>query len=143
MSMMNQTAARFGMAWIGLSLCLALHVADEAVNGFLEVYNPAVRAIRARLPFLPLPTFTFRVWLGLLITGIGALLALSVFAWRGRKWMVPLAYVFGIIMFVNGLGHFASSVYLGRPMPGVYSSPLLLVGSIYLLMTVRRFRNSW
>lgn len=141
--MMNQTATRFGMAWIGLSLCLALHVADEAVNGFLGVYNPAVRAIRARLPFLPLPTFTFRVWLGLLITGICVLLALSVFAWRGRKWMVPLAYVFGIIMFVNGLVHFAGSAHMGRPMPGVYSSPLLLAGSVYLLVTARRFRSLW
>jgi hypothetical protein len=142
MSMMNQTAVRFGMAWIGLTLCLALHVADEAVNDFLGVYNPAVQAIQARLPFLPLPTFTFHVWLGLLITGICVLLALSAFAWRGRKWMVPLAYIFGIIMFVNGLGHFAGSAYLRRPMPGVYSSPLLLVGAAYLLVTARRFRRS-
>lgn len=143
MSMTNQTAARFARAWIGLSLCLAVHVADEAVNGFLGVYNPAVQAIRARLPFLPLPTFTFRVWLSLLITGVCVLLALSIFAWRGRKWMVPLAYVFGILMFVNGLGHFAGSAYLRRPMPGVYSSPLLLVGAIYLLVTARHFRTSW
>jgi len=57
--------------------------------------------------------------------------------------MVPLAYVFGIIMFVNGLVHFAGSAYMGRPMPGVYSSPLLLAGSVYLLVTARRFRSSW
>jgi hypothetical protein len=143
MSVTNGTAARFGRAWIGLCLCLALHVVDEAVNGFLGVYNPTVQAIRARLPFLLLPTFTFRIWLGLLITGICVLLALSVLAWRGRKWMGPLAYVFGIIMCVNGLGHFAGSVYMGRPMPGVYSSPLLLAGSVYLLIAARRFRKSW
>jgi hypothetical protein len=143
MSVMNRTAARFGMAWMGLCSCLAVHVADEAVNDFLGVYNPTVQAIRAHLPFLVLPTFTFRVWLGLLTAGICVLLALSVFAWRGRKWMVPLAYVFGIIMFVNGLGHFVASVYMGRPMPGVYSSPLLLAGSVYLLIAARRFRNSW
>lgn len=130
MSTTNQTATRFGIAWIALSLCLALHVVDEAVNGFLGVYNPTVQAIRAHLPFLVLPTFTFWVWLSLLTAGICVLLALSVFAWRGRKWMVLLAYVFGIIMCVNGLGHFVGSVYLGRLMPGVYSSPLLLAGSV-------------
>jgi hypothetical protein len=143
MSITDQSAARFGRAWLGLCLCLALHVTDEAVNDFLGVYNPAVQAIRARLPFLPFPTFTFRIWLGLLVTGICVLLALSVLAWRGKKWMVPLAYVFGIIMFVNGLGHFAGSVYMGRLMPGVYSSPLLLAGSVYLLIAARRFRKSW
>jgi len=56
-----------GPAWVALCVALAIHVADEALTDFLSVYNPAVRAIRARFPFLPLPTFTFRIWLGGLI----------------------------------------------------------------------------
>ncbi len=43
----------FGLAWIVFALAIAVHVADEAAHDFLSVYNPTVRAIRERLPFLP------------------------------------------------------------------------------------------
>src|SRR5439155_13684259 len=45
---------RFGVAWVVLCVALSVHVADEALTDFLSVYNPAVRAIRSRFPFLPL-----------------------------------------------------------------------------------------
>jgi hypothetical protein len=118
-------------------VCLALHVTDEALTDFLAVYNPNVLAIRRRLPFLPLPTFTFKVWLSLLILAVAVLLALSPFAFRGARWMVPLSYVLAIIMFLNGLAHVVSSIYLRRWMPGVYSSPLLLAASAWLLAAAR------
>jgi hypothetical protein len=50
---------RFGYAWLVFAGALALHVTDEATHGFLSVYNPNALAIRARFPFLPVPTFTF------------------------------------------------------------------------------------
>jgi hypothetical protein len=127
----------FGWAWMALCLALAFHVTDEALTDFLSVYNPTVLAIRRRLPLLPLPTFTFKVWLTGLIIAIILLLALSPFAFRGVRWMIFLAYVFGIFMAANGLQHIASSIYMGRLMPGVYSSPLLVICSIYLLLKVR------
>jgi hypothetical protein len=40
-------------------------------------------------------------------------------------------------MAANGLQHIAGSIYMGRLMPGVYSSPLLVICSIYLLLKVR------
>src|SRR5260370_7359150 len=55
--------SRFGLAWVTLCAALAIHVADEAVTGFLSVYNPPARAIRARVPFPPLPTFPFPICL--------------------------------------------------------------------------------
>ncbi len=58
---------RQAAAWVALCLALAVHVADEALTDFLSVYNPAVISIRERLPWLPLPTFTFDVWRGGLI----------------------------------------------------------------------------
>ena len=133
----NEEAARsrlrFGRAWVGLTLALAVHVADEAVNDFLSVYNPAVRAIRQRIGFFPMPTFTFDVWLAGLITAVAVLLLLSTFAFRGARWMRPLAFGFGVLMLANGAGHFLGSLYLGRAMPGVYSSPLLMACALYLL----------
>lgn len=129
----EQRIRRFGHAWVALCVALAAHVADEALTDFLSVYNPTVLAIRERYSWFPMPVFEFQAWLTGLITGIVLLLALSPFAYRGARWMVPLAYVFGAIMLLNGLGHIAGSFLLGRLMPGVYSSPLLLVTSIYLL----------
>jgi uncharacterized protein with HXXEE motif len=131
----------YGWSWVALCLALALHVTDEALTDFLSVYNPTVLAIRQRLPFLPIPTFTFQVWLGGLILAVIVLLALSIFAFRASKWMAILAYIFGIIMVANGSQHIVGSIYMGRLMPGVYSSPLLLICSIYLLMSVWRHRR--
>jgi len=124
----------FGMAWIGFALAVGVHVADEAVHDFLSVYNPAVRAVRARLPFLPIPTFTFPVWIGGLIAGIALLLALSPLAFAGevrlRLVAWPLAIVIGI---GNALLHFVGSAWYRRPMPGLFSAPLLLVAGAALL----------
>ena len=127
----------FGWGWIALTMALALHVTDEALTNFLAVYNPTVMAIRRRVPFLPLPTFTFGVWLSGLVLGIILLLALSPFAFRKARWMMFAAYALGFFMMANALQHIAGSIYMGRLMPGVYSSPLLLVCSIYLLLSVR------
>ncbi len=134
------SAQKFGRAWLGLTAALAIHVTDEALTDFLSFYNPGVLAIRQRIPWLPLPTFTFGVWLAGLIGLVLILLALSRLAFRDARWMGVLAYPFGVIMLFNGLGHIGGSIYFGRWMPGVYSAPLLLAASIYLLAAARRFR---
>lgn len=46
------------------------------MHDFLTTYNAYVHAIRVWLPFLPLPTFTFAVWLTGLVAGILLLLVL-------------------------------------------------------------------
>ena len=119
-----------------MCVAFAIHAADEALTDFLSVYNAAVRAIRARLPFLPLPTFTFRLWLTALVLALILLASLTPFAFRGVAWMRPIAYAFGIVMAGNGLLHLAGSVYLRKAMPGVYSAPLLLAAAIHLLASV-------
>ena len=126
-------ASRFGLAWVALCGALAIHVVDEALTDFLSVYNPAVQAIRARFSFLPLPTFTFPVWLGGLITVTILLFALSPAAFRGEPAMRPAAYVFGVVMAGNGLLHLVGSAYMRKAMPGVYSAPLILAAAVYLL----------
>jgi len=85
-----------------------------------------------------MPVFTFDVWLTGLIAAIIILLLLSPFAFRQKLWMKRVSYPFAALMLLNGLGHVAGSFYLGRLAPGVYSTPLLLAGSIYLLWSVRR-----
>jgi len=134
-----QTHRHFGAAWVTFALALALHVTDEATHDFLTTYNQNARAIRARLPLLPIPTFTFKSWLTLLILGILLLLCLSPLAYRGVSWLRiaarPLAIVVGIL---NATLHISSSIYYQRWMPGVYSSPFLLAAAIFLLWSSRR-----
>ena len=132
----------WGRAWVALTAALGLHVADEAAHDFLATYNPAVRAIRARLPFLPLPTFTFEAWLTGLGIAVAVLASLSPLAFRGSHRLRYLAYPYAILMFFNGLSHIAGSVYLGRLMPGVYSAPLLLMASVFLFVATRRVSPS-
>ena len=122
---------------MGLCAALAIHVVDEALTDFLAVYNPAVLAVRERYPSLPLPEFTFETWLSLLIFAILALVAASYFVWKGRWAMRPISHVFAFVMLLNGLLHIAWSISAWKLMPGVYSSPLLLVASIALIVYTR------
>jgi hypothetical protein len=128
---------QFGLAWIILAAALALHVIDEAATDFLSVYNPAVREIRRRIPFLPLPTFTFGRWITGLCLGIALLAALAPLAFHGERWLVRFSYPLALFMFANGFGHIAASLYSRRLLPGVYSSPMLLMASVFLFLSAR------
>ena len=127
-------ARYFGRAWLALAAALALHVTDEAMTDFLSVYNPAVRAIRERLPWLPLPTFSFPVWIAGLTILVAVLFALAPLAFRGVRWITILAIPFSVLMVGNGVGHIGSSIYTGRLMPGVFSSPILIAASVAALV---------
>jgi hypothetical protein len=140
--LIGKGASQFGFAWILLCVTLGLHVADEAMTDFLSVYNLTVQAIRKRLPFLPLPVFTFKVWLTGLCVAIFLVFSLSPLAFRGSPWAVWFAYPFAIIMFGNGLGHVGASMYRRRLMPGVYSSPFLLLASAYLFICAESMRHA-
>lgn len=139
----------FRCAWVLLSLALAVHVLDEALTGFLAVYNPTVLAMKARLAWFPMPTFTFRMWLAGLIALCVLLLILTVWANQRYRIMKIAAYILTVIMIFNAAGHTLGTIFgrtvsgitFARPMPGFYSSPLLLAASIYLLVAVRRKRT--
>lgn len=140
-----QASRRLGHAWLFLCAAIALHVADEAATGFLSVYNPTVLTLRDALPLLPLPVFGFREWLTGLIAAVSALAALSVFVFRGQAWTRWAACLLAALMLLNALGHTAATL-LGRtvesvrfegPMPGFYSSPLLVLASLHLLRQLR------
>ncbi len=138
---LRSAARRFGQTWLLLAAALALHVTDEALTDFLSVYNPVAEAIRHRVPWLPLPVFSFAVWIMGLALGIALLLALSPLAFRATRWLVAVAIPFSALMVMNGLGHVGGSVYLGRFMPGVYSSPILIAAAAMALIgAVRVFR---
>src|SRR5688500_15549603 len=80
----------WGRAWIALSLAFMAHVADEAANDFLGVYNPNAQLIRERTG-IPVPVLAFEVFVGGLLGVVAVLLLLSPFAYRGRRPMRPLS----------------------------------------------------
>ena len=132
---------RHWVAWMSLCGALAIHIVDEALTDFLAFQNPTVLALREQYPSLPLPIFTFEVWLSLLIFAVVALTAVSYFVWRGRWAMRPISYAFAGFMFLNGLLHIGISIYLRELVSGVYSSPLLLAASIALVASTRAFKK--
>lgn len=133
----------FGHAWIALGLALGAHVADEAANDFLALYNPTALAIQERLGGFPFPpTFSFTAWLTGLILVVLAWLGLSPVAYGGRRWLLPLATALSVIHIANAVGHSLTSLWLGRPAPGVWSAPLLAASAVWMLSVVRRVRRA-
>jgi hypothetical protein len=143
-------APNFGIAWVFLCLAFCAHVADEALTGFLPIYNATVQVMRSEYAWFPMPTFEYRDWLiGLIVANVVFLL-LTPFAFRNAQWLRTIAYFFAGVHLLNGTGHTlativgqtVSSVHFPRPAPGFYSSPLLIAGSIYLLVRLRASRRS-
>ena len=136
----TQQPLRFGFAWLFLSVALTSHLTGEALTDLLSVYNPAVQAIRKRVPFVPLRIFTFKVWLGGLCLGVLVVFGLSYLAFRRRPSAIVAAYPVAFLMFANGIGHIGASLYRRRIMPGLYSSPLLVAASAYLFYCAQVLR---
>ena len=140
---------KLGYAWVGLALAIGLHVTDEAFTGFLSIYNPTVIEARSRWSWFPMPTFTFEEWLWGLIVFVVILLMLSPLAFRNATGLRPIACFLSALMILNALGHTLAtvwgrtfeSIHFSRPAPGFYSSPVLLLASIYLLVQLRSSRS--
>ena len=116
----DRASAGIAPAWrcLDRTLCRLRrpHVADEALTGFLLVYNPTVIALRQWYAWFPMPVFEFTDWLTGLVIAVVVLLALSPFAFRGAPWLRPLAYVLAVVMLINGIGHTLGTIF-GHTLP--------------------------
>jgi hypothetical protein len=135
------TTRRWALAWAALCAAFALHVLDEATHDFLSWYNPNALALRERAPWLPVPVFTFPVWITGLTIAVVALAALTPLVGRGHRGLLPLAYAYGVIHVANGIGHIMVSISGGWFAPGVYSAPVLLASAIWLLYETDQIRR--
>jgi hypothetical protein len=123
---------RWGLAWLGASLALVLHMIDEIAHEFLKFYNPAVLSVRAKIPWLPLPTLEFAEWVAVLGAALLILALLTPWAFRGAPWMRPVSWTLAILFGTNGLLHFAAALTLKAMIPGVLTAPILLVAAFCL-----------
>ena len=113
-----------GLPWLVLCLAFAVHVADEIHGGFLSAYGLTLEATRNLFPFLPVPHL--------------GLTTLTPLAYRGARGMRTLMLWFIALAFANVLGHGGGSLLVGRPMPGTFSTPLLLAAGVYAIVADRR-----
>ncbi len=129
-------------AWLVLVGVVSIHVFDEAVTGFLPFYNALVTSLKDQWTWFPMPVFpSFEIWLGGLILGLLlGLFLLPAVAGGGRGIRIFVAFA-GLVMISNALGHLLGSVYFGRPIPGFWSSFLLLPASCWV--TFRGFKGDW
>jgi hypothetical protein len=77
-------------------------VADEALTGFLPIYNSTVQEMRSEYAWFPMPTFEYRGWLVGLIVANVVFLLLTPFAFRNAPWLRPIAYFFAGVHLLNG-----------------------------------------
>ena len=122
-------------------IALALHVADEALTGFLPLYNSVVESLRDRYAWFPAPTFTYEAWLSGLVLLIIVLFALTPLALRGSRFLRVLSFLLGVLMIANATAHVVASAWLGEPAPGVFSSPLLVICAVALLFSASDARD--
>jgi protein-S-isoprenylcysteine O-methyltransferase Ste14 len=123
-----------------LCLHLAAHAVEEALNGFVDVWNPFLAWVRARTG-LPTPQFVYADWLTMLVIGIVVLTAMTPLVARGVRGFRVGSYLFAVLMIANGVNHLASPLYLGRFLPGQFTSPLLILASIWLILETRRVKH--
>jgi len=128
-------------AWLFFVTAFALHAIDEALTGFLDLYNPLVLDLRHSLGFFPMPTFSFILWIVLLAVAIGVGYVVTPLVRRGGRFMRLVMTIASVIMILNALGHTIGSIYFDRILPGFWSSPVLFIAAVNLLVRAVRWRG--
>lgn len=132
---------RNAIVWLLVVTAVGIHVVDEALTGFLPFYNAQVLALRMRLGFFPAPTFTFPMWVTGLTVAVAIGLMMTRVVARGGRGIRVVCGVLALLMMANACGHLLGSVYFDRRLPGFWSSPWLLVTSVW--MVARVLRGNW
>ena len=136
-----------GGAWLILCLAFAANATEDALRDFVGYYNATTLSLygRLRVSWFPRLDITFKEWLtGVIVLGI-ALLLLTPWVSRGTRFVRPVACTFAVVMLVESLatvvaslvGQTVPSVRFSGGAPGLYTSPVVLAGSILFLRQLR------
>lgn len=129
------------VAWLLLVSTVGLHVCDETMTDFLPFWNQFVIDLRERFGFFLAPTFSFGVWFGGLIGAIILGYCMTPIVARGGKIIRVITVILGVLMVGNALGHLLGSVYFGKVLPGMWSSPFVLLAGIFVI--IQGLRGDW
>jgi hypothetical protein len=145
---MNDARLRvnFGFAWLLLGLAFGLHIWDLAAHDFLTYYNATALALYGHFAIVPRMDLSIKTWLTAVILINLAFLALTPLAYRNTNWVRPIGCLFAGIAIVEGIGQILAtlrggtvgSVHFEGVAPGLYTAPLLLICSAFLLRVMRK-----
>jgi hypothetical protein len=133
---------RWTVAWFVLCVLLALHLAEEAASGDYRAYGQALDLLRVFFPQLPIPHFNFTVWLVDIAGAIIVLFLLTGLVHRNYQIMRPASFALAIFTTANAMLHILLSLASDRILAGTLTSPLLLVASLFLLLTIPRAEHA-
>jgi hypothetical protein len=136
MTFKNNIHDKLTVSYLLLVISLIFHVIDEAVNHFLDFYNPLVIKLREYSSLFPFPVFSFKIWIIGLALLILVLIIITPLIYRRNRIILLITRIFAILMVFNGLGHIAFSIYYVRIIPGMLSSPILFFFSVYFFYRV-------
>ena len=138
-----------GLPWLILCLSFAVSIVDEGLHDFLGSYNPTVLTLYGHFSWFPRIDLTLGEWLAIVLGADTVLLLMTPWAFRKAGFMRPIAYGLAVFMLlkacgtilISAIGQTVGSVRFRGGTPGLYSSPLLIVASSYLLLCLRSSRH--
>ena len=133
---------RWTLAWLGVCAALAVHLADEVINGSTGLYGDFVQLFSFLFPFLELPTFRREIWLINLGGAIVVLFALTWMVARRRSPMAAASYLLAAFVTLNGVLHLTTAVAVRHMIPGAWTASLLVVTGLLLFLAVPRERSA-
>jgi hypothetical protein len=134
----NRVGQRF---WL-LGLLQAAHSIEEMRMGLFDFMWTATGRIHSWLPVLPQMRMTAGTFAVLNMGIIALLLGAAPFVTARKRWALALAWVAAVIEVLNGINHLAGTVVFRGYVPGAATAPLLLIGGIGLLLSLREERRS-
>lgn len=124
--------SRLAQAWLALTVVLTLHVVEGAIRDYLSFYNPLAMSLRDTMLWTWMPTFTLAAWLGGWTAILASLYGLTWFAIYPARWVVWAAFFYGEVVWLFAAAKLGFAIYLEKPIPGVFTTPLLLIASTWL-----------
>ena len=135
---MAHTLQRWTVAWFVLCVLLALHIAEEAASGDYRAYGQSLALLRELFPQLPIPQFRFTVWLVDIAGAIIVLFLLTGLVHKNYQIMRSASFALATFTTANAMLHILLSLASDQVLAGTLTSPLLLVASLFLFLTIPR-----
>ncbi len=139
---MARTLQRWTIAWFVLCVVLALHIAEEAASGDYRAYGQSLDLLRQFFPQLPIPQFSFTVWLVDIAGAIIVLFLLTGLVHNNLQIMRAASYALAVFTTANAMLHILLSLASDQVLAGTLTSPPLLAASLFLFLSIPRTEHT-
>jgi hypothetical protein len=145
-----EKARNFGVAWVVVCAAVVAHGVDTWVHHFLDYYNGTVLALYGHFDWFPRVDLSLGTYVGIWVVLVVGAMALTPWAFRNARFARWVAFCFGTLAFLNGIGQIlltirgrsVGSVLFDGVSPGGYTAPVLLLATGYLFWRLWRTRRA-